>query len=440
MRFATWLFIAIMVCSPALAQTPEKTEPSFPAITQSVSISEAVEIALKNNPRISSQSAMARAAQARVGMAKAMTRPRLSATTFATTGTFPSIIAGPPAVDPMPIMSTPNERQLDQNLMAMYPLYTGGRLKGQVGNARGLAKGAEAEAAGARLDVALDAKTAYRRALLASRFVEAYQKRVDEGRERLRIAQAAFDEGKIAKYDLLRNQTDLAESEQALVNAQRDVEIAQVDLKTALGLSLESKLTLTDQLAAQPGALPLADLQALALRQRPEISAARARIQAVQATTILAKSAYKPQVYAIAMQDFASTSGSSFDSGYTVGVVAGFPIFDGGQRKSAVKEARAMADQAEADLRSAQLAVSREVGTAWAESVAAATNTELAKAAVEQAEEDYRVIKLRYEAGKAINVEVLDALAALTRAETNYAQALYELNAAQDRLARAVGT
>jgi len=381
---------------------------------------------------------MARAAEARIGMAKSMTRPRVSATTFGTTGTMPSVLQGPPAVDPAAIALTPNEGQLDQNLMAMFPLYTGGRLSGQVNNARSQAKTAQAEAVGSKLDVALEARTTYRRALVAVKFVEAYRLRVNESKERLRIAEVAFTEGKIAKYDLLRNQTELAEAEQMLVDARKDYAIALIDLKTAIGLSLASDLTLTDQLAVDPRTETLSDLLALALQRRPEISAARNRVSAAEASSVVAKSGYKPQVYAIAMQDFV-WAGSMRDQGYTVGVTVGFPLFDGGARKSATREAQAMIDQAKAEGQSAVLAANREIGTAWAEAEASSRNAELAKAAVEQAEEDYRVIKLRYEAGKAINVEVLDALASLTRAQTNHAQALYNYGVAHDRLHRAVG-
>jgi outer membrane protein len=59
---------------------------------------------------------------------------------------------------------------------------------------------------------------------------------------------------------------------------------------------------------------------------------------------------------------------------------------------------------------------------------------------VASAEEDYRVAKVRYEAGKSVNVEVIDAQSALVRARANYIDALYDFNVALDRLERAVGS
>ncbi|MDO8684975.1 MAG: TolC family protein [Armatimonadota bacterium] len=429
----TYVLIGLFASNQALAQN------DILVLKQTLSIQDAVTIALANNPSVAIKTADAEAAKSRIGMAKSMTKPRLSTTTFGTTGTMSNIIPGPASVDPQGMVIVPDKGQIDQNLMAMYPLYTGGRLSGQVRGARGQYQAAASDSTTAKLDVALEAKTAYRRVLLAGRFVEAYKKRTDESKERVRIAEAAFTEGRIAKYDLLRNQTELAEAEQQLVNAQRDADIALVDLKSAMGVSQSSEITLSDQLAFQPAQIALADLESRSLQQRPEVAAVKARLKAAEAGVGVAKSSYKPQIYAIGMQDFVTSSGNGFDNGFTVGIAASLPIIDGGQRKSTVNEAKAMLRRMQAEEREVVLMVSRNVATAWAELQAASKNVGLAQAAVDQAEEDYRVIKLRYEAGKATNVEVLDALASMTRAETNYAQALFEHNVAQDRLERAVG-
>lgn len=410
-----------------------------PMTSGKITIADAVSIALKNNPTISSRSAAFSAALARTGAAKAMTRPQLSATLTATTGNMPMIVPGSEGVRPQNFQVVPDNPRAVQDFMLMYPLYTGGRLRNQVRNAGALASAAASEVGVSELDVALGAKIAYNRVLLARRFVDAYQQRVNESRERVRIAEEAYKVGRIAKYDLLRNQTELAESEQRLTNSQRDIEVAVVDLKTVMGVSQESELELTGELAYLDVTADIGALQETAFNQRPEIAAACARIAAAEASLKVAKSAYKPQVYGTAMQDFETTRDDGFDSGYIVGVTAALPVLDGGLRGSAVNEAKATLQQAQADQRDAVLNVKGDVATAVANLNAGARNVGLSKAAVEQAEEDYRVIKLRYESGKAINVEVLDALAALTRALTNYADALYQHNVARDQLTRATG-
>ena len=98
-----------------------------------------------------------------------------------------------------------------------------------------------------------------------------------------------------------------------------------------------------------------------------------------------------------------------------------------------------MLGQMQADEREAILNVSKSVATAYVQFGAATRNVDLAQAAITQAEEDYRTIRLRYEAGKATNIEVLDALATLTRARTMHAEALHGQNVAREALTRAIG-
>ncbi len=428
--------LIVLIGAPSLSQETDKT--GQPVVSQAVSINDAVSIALKNSPTVEARRATVAAATARVGMARAMTRPQVTTTTFATASSMDMIVPGPDSVQPQNFTLTPNKARLDQNLMAMYPLYTGGALKGRVGSARALAEASSSEATTSELDVALAVKNAYYNVLLQRENVQAYQRRVTEATERVRIAQESYNAGKIARFDLLRNQTDLAEAQQQVNNAHRDEAMALIDMKNAMGISQSSALTLSDTLTFKSEQPNLEDLQAKAVSQRPEVAAARARIRSAAAILGVAKSAYKPQVYATAMADVSTMRGGT-DTGYLLGVTAALPILDGGQRKSAVNESQAMLQQMRADEREAILMVDRDVATSAAQLGAATKNVTLSEAAVAQAEEDYRVIRLRYEAGKSTNVEVLDALATLTRAQTNHAEALYNYNVARETLTRATG-
>ncbi|MGI6295634.1 MAG: TolC family protein [Armatimonadota bacterium] len=414
-----------------------------PVISKAISLDDAVNIALENNPSIASRKALVNAAAAKVGIAKAMTKPQVSASTFGTLSNTAMILSGPGTVQPQNILLSADKRRLDQSLMGMYPIYTGGNLKGQVDSTQAQQQASSFDAATTELDTALIVKNAYYETRLAQKYIDAYQSRVDEATERVRIAEEAFAAGRIAKFDLLRNQTDLAEAQQQLNDAQRYVETSYIELKNIMGISQTSQLTLTQDLSVRTAPPDLDELQATALSARPEVQAARARVRSAKANVDVAKSSYKPQVYATAMANLSANIGDSMnghtDTGYLVGVTAALPVFDGGLRKSSVDEAESIVDQMQADERAAVLDVSRSVATAYAQFGAATKNIDLAQTAVTAAEEDYRVIRMRYEAGKATNVEVLDALAALTRAQTMYAEALYGQNIARESLNRAIG-
>ena len=67
-------------------------------------------------------------------------------------------------------------------------------------------------------------------------------------------------------------------------------------------------------------------------------------------------------------------------------------------------------------------------------------NVTTAEAELTAARAEYEAANLRYQVGRSIVVEVLDALAARTRAESNIVEALFQYNVARDQLLRAVGS
>lgn len=441
-RHRTYLSVAlaasmILATSMVRAQTGASTA-DLPTVSGPFSLSDAVQTALKNSPIIRSAASQASAAEARVGMARSMSRPQVSATAFAGHSTMGDIIASPPNVAPTGIFTVPDRTGVTGQVGLMLPIYTGGRTSNAVRSARAASTATASDRASTERDVTLQAKMAYHRALLTQATVSVYCDLVSQAQERVRTSEAAFTAGRIARYDLLRNQSALADAEQQLANSERDAQVAMLDLKTALGISAASGLTLKDSLehARITGTVDI--YMDSALKNRPELAAARARVESANSGVSVTRGAYRPQVYGQAMEGVSASSGRT-DTGFTVGITAGIPILDGGQRRSAVRESEAMLESARSDERQALLVVQQDVGTAWAEVQAAEKSVDLSEAAVTQAEEDYRVVRLRYEAGKAVNVEVLDALAALTRARNNRLMALYEHNIARDRLARAIG-
>lgn len=410
----------------------------LPVVNGPLSLDEAVQTALEQSPMVQAAGGRASAAGFRADMEKAMTKPQIALSAYAGDTTMGGIMSTPPGVLPQRSFSVPDTGAVIGQVGLMYPLYTGGKLSGAVGSASALSSAAASDTEAVKRDTAFMVKISYRKALLAQAAVGVYQNLVNEEKERVRIAEAAFTEGKIAKYDLLRNQAALAESEQMLSNAERDVQTAMIDLKAAMGVSQDSEVSLSDTLAYEPVSGGLDSYIEEAMKGRQELASARARSESAAESVKAAGGAYSPQVYLMAMQGVTAVSGST-NSEFMAGVVLGLPLVDGGSRGAAANEAESMLSSMKEEEKQAAIEVERDVRSAWASLQAAEKNVKLSEAAVEQAREDYRVIKLRYEAGKSINVEVLDALASLTRAENNNLTALYEYNAAQDRLTRSVG-
>lgn len=406
-----------------------------------LSLPQAVSLAWDRNPELEAVRTAVPAAQARVDRARADGRLWVSANLFLTTATMEGIFAGPPQVEPQMLMPVPQDDQAMGNLMLMYPLSTGGRVGAGVAEAGANLGAARAEVDAALLKVAYEVREAYWRVLLNQELLKVQEHNVAEQTERLRVDEASEAAGKIPHYYVLRSTADLAEARQAQTNAARDVETALLALKQVLGLDLGTPLSLTEALLYESPALPQTEeLVHAAVRSRPERVAAEARVEAARRGVSLRRALYAPAVGATIMLQASQAADSGTDSGYLVGVLAAVPLGTGGARQAEVAEAEAMVRRAEADRAALELQIAREVRTALLDLAAADQNVKTAEAAMAAAEEGYRLALIRYRAGKAINLEPIDALAALVRAQTGVVEATFAERVALDAVARAVGT
>jgi outer membrane protein TolC len=412
---------------------------SRPVINRALALKEAVEIALKESPVVRGAEEEVNMAIAQVSMARAGTRPILSTTSFLTAGSSGNLFSTPSPVMPSNTFGVPRSNFYDQNLTLMYPLYTGGRLKALIRQAQSVKSASDADLEAMRRDVALEVKLAYRQVLLAQAVTDIFKNLTDTTQERLRIDRVAFDAGRIPKFNVLRDEAEHANAQQMLVNAQRDVDIALVMLKTHMGVSQASQITLSDKLDYEKTTDTREELLTLAEKQRPELMAARQRVEAAQQGIAVARSTYQPQFSLMAMADSMKAKRTERLTGATFGVVIGLPILDGGMRRAQVQEATAQQRKAQQDYERVALQVVNEVETALLALQAAERNIRTAETALISADENYRVAQLRYESGRGINVEVLDALTTFTRARTNRVQALFDYNVTRDQLARAIG-
>lgn len=431
---------AFLPGSAADAQSPA----DLPTVSRpKLSLREALAVAAQNNVTLKQMQADADAASASVRSATAQAQPSLSATTYGTFGDSPNILTSSPGVLPLNIFAVPPRGFADQNLTLMVPLLTGGRLQGSVTAARRQGEAARLSVQASRLIVIEAVTEDYVNAALQQALVDVARARLTAEDEQVRVTQEKVGTGRSAPVDLLREQAEQADAKQSLLAARNEAALALVSLKTAMGVTQESNLALSDTLPNLSGsveALPLTIQDALrqAEAHRPELAAARKQRDAAQAGVSTAKGAYSPQVYGVAMGD-AMTGQGVGRAGYTVGLTASLPLYDGGQRRADVDGAKARLDRARADVLQVRQTVDQQVATAWLTLQTATAMVQVSMAGVTAAQESYRLADLRYNAGKSVTAERLDALSALTHAEGTLAQAETSRLFAQAKLAAAAG-
>jgi outer membrane protein len=411
----------------------------LPRISGPLSVQQAVDTALKGNLDVQAMQSEAAAASQETRAARAMTRPQVSANTYLSASSMPALLGSSPGVTPANTFIAPGRTIADQNLTLMVPLYTGGRLSSLVKAASGRESAAKAGIATAQADAALMVRGAYYRVLFAAEMVKVAQARLDAATEMVRVTKVQFEVGKTIEATVARAEAEQADAQRMLTTARNDQAKMLLDLKRAMGVRLDSEITLSDALTIGAYTSELSADLTEALRVRPELASSRARVDAAAAQLDAAKGSVKPQIYGSAMADAFAPGDMGRYSGATVALSMSFPLIDGGQRRAEIGQMEAMRRRSEAEQKDMQLRVAAEVRQARLDVESAEQNYRTAQAAVQSSQTAYDVIVLRVQNQKAILVEQLDALAALIQTRTNLAQSLFEHSVALARLRRAIG-
>jgi outer membrane protein len=331
----------------------------------------------------------------------------------------------------------------DANFTAMYPLFSGGRdYYGYQAAARRAEAGREMRR-GTEVDVAMQARLDYVAALRETENLRVTGELVRDIDERLRVSREAFEAGRVPRFYLLRDEAEYANAIQMDAMARSRAEQALVAFKTTLGVDLSSAITLADRLEFVPATVSIDEGIRQASEAHPDIKAAINQREAAQAEVRAAYGNYFPQVALSYMYDGQWSKNwnesSTTANGYSVGVVVTLPLFDGFLRENALKTAKAKLDRAEQAEGLARQQIAKEVNQAALMLAAAEKSVEASQKGLTQAEEEFRIIKERFESGRGIQLEVLDAQVSLTRARFNSVSALAEYNGALAMWLRATG-
>jgi len=327
-------------------------------------------------------------------------------------------------------------------LVVRQPIFTGGRL------------GAAREAARCSRDARVQDKRTVEgeiifqvtRTYRTAQVAEAFQKVATEAVTLLEThehdAGILVREGAVPELDLLRTRTELANARKELNVADNAVDLALSALKNLLVVDLGIPVYLTEHLDRP--LRPTDDLDtltAMAISHRSELSSLRSQVTAAEQWLKAARGEYLPTIALEGRHEYMQGDYRDLDGGehWTVGIGAQFPIWNWDQTSAKVGKARSQLSQARLQLRKTEDGIRLEVRQAFLNQGKAEKNIPVAEAALKTATEAFRQARAGYQVGEGTNTDVLDARMALSRAEANHAQALFEYNVALAALQRAVG-
>jgi outer membrane protein len=291
----------------------------------------------------------------------------------------------------------------------------------------------------------LDVKQAYFGILKAEKLEKVAVQAVDQLEAHLRVAQAFYDEGIIAKNELLQTEVQMAQARQDLIKAGNAVEIARSIFNKLLRRGLDSEVTIEDILDYRPVALTLDQCLERAEQDRTEIKELSLNILSAEKGVKLTKSSYYPTVALVGNYNregdeplLGSDPGEDADT-WALILEAEWTFWEWGKNRSDVSASRAKVAKVKYLLRELKDSIQLQVKEAYLNLREAEKNIQVARTAVVQAEENFRMNEERYKQQVATSTDVLDAQTLLTQARSNYFNALSEHNIAWARLERVMG-
>jgi outer membrane protein len=390
-------------------------------------LEECIRIALENNPLLQSVQHEIHAADEDVASVKGKFYPEALARTgyrrweshaFLPPGVgFPGI---PPVIGPT------NDWGL--SLRSNYLVYDSGLRSSELKVAQAQRAATAEDFENAKLDVELQTRVTFYQLLASLEQEELARQRFVRSEDHLRLAEERKAAGAVPLADVTRVRAELANSKLSLVSAESEVRIARSNLNTVMGRQVDMAFEVKkDSLVVIPpkAFTPTdADWQLLTA-ERPDIKAARQRVEASKSQIGIVKSELLPRVRAEAGFGWRDSEFFPSDKDWYVGMTLDIPLFDGFTRKHRVAKETIEVSREEARLRHFMLQAQKEIWSAHSRMVEAFESIEASKALQKDASESARLTRERYAAGAGVINDLLDAEFLFAQSEVSTVRAEY---------------
>ena len=398
--------------------------------------------ARQHSPRLSGKTQSVITAQAAIAVAKAERLPLLTLGASARGSTQPAETAmGFPLTELAQISEAQSfsKGHLNADVRATIPLYTGGRIRSAVNLAKTRRDLATVGVHDVERDLDFDVTTVYAGLVQLDHDINAARESVDALTESRRVIAQMLDEGKVARVDLLKVDTRLADVQDAAIEFRnaRDIEAGQFN--ALLGRPVDTPVVLEPTLPPASVQPSLEQVSGLARTGNLKSKLAEAELSVAQRSVSITKSAQRPSLSLAADARGHSTDPFSiYKGGVEGGVVFTSPLFDRTLAHQ-VEEAKSRELERRADLKQEELDSAQRARAAYLQVKNAEERIRATQTSIGYAREALRVEKEKQCYGRGIIENLLDAQAALLTSEARYYRALADYTTATAAVTRETG-
>lgn len=417
---------------------------------ESLTLDQAINTALRNNPGLKAADAQIEVADAGVLRSVSGFLPRVTASETWTRTNNPLMALGtklnqeivtPADFNPAVINDPDLISNYNTRLAVMQPVFSGGKEYIGRKQARLAREASVQDRERTRQETIYNVVKAYYGVLLAGELHKVALQSLETSEANVNLAQARYTSGAALQSDLLRAKVQRAEVREMVTRSRNGVRLATAALNFAMGVPQGIENDYSGTLSAQDVKTDINTVLDEAAAKRPDLMSMELNLRNAEKSVTMARSDYMPNLNLMGQMDWNSDKIAGTDAkSWAVMAVLQWNLFDGLVTRSKVKEALATSSRMKSLEEQTRSGIELQVRQAYYNLTASLDRISASASAVQEAEEGLRIVQKRYETGMTTFVDVLGAESALIRARTNALQALYDNNITQAELKLAVGT
>lgn len=272
--------------------------------------------------------------------------------------------------------------------------------------------------------------------LVAQRKYSTAQQSRDQASQFRKATEQREQGGEAAHSDVIKAELQLEQQQQAFEEARLAMEDARLNLAVLLFPTLNENFTAVDDLDQAPALPSFADVSGMAQHANPDLRVAIEALRVADADVSAAHQSFLPVLsidadYGLEANEFAlrgEVSGAAADArnlqqnnlGQFVTLSLQFPVWDWGALHSKLRQSEWRRQQAKVELTSAQRKLLRDLYSSYNEAGVSGAAVDRLRHSAALADESVRLTLLRYQAGEATALEVVDAESTLAQARNAY--------------------
>ncbi|SEI42692.1 Outer membrane protein TolC [Dyadobacter koreensis] len=433
MAFAAIAILVMAATSHSFAQTPRQ-----------ITLEEAVELSLKNSKQLKLSQSNVDMAGLNIRQIKDNQLPSFGVSASYLRLNTPNInlkSGGESSGDSSGMSSLHVNQVMYGMASASVPLFSGFRYKYSLESARFLQEASRLDAEGDRQAIIQNAIMAYGNLYKAKRSVDLVAENLVREHERVTEFTNREKNGIIARNDLLKATLQESNVQLALMEAENDLKITTINMNLLLGLP-EGTAIMADSSSFEvtKEAGNAMDWEQTALTHRKDMAAIAIRQKAAGSNIRVAKADFYPNVslsggyVALSIPGFVTVPNA-----FNAGIGVSYNLASLWKTGAKIEEAKTRLYQMKTNEEILLDRIHLEINTAYYNYVLSKKKIEVYEKAVEQASENYRITKNKYDNSLVTTTELLDADVAQVQSKINYAAAKADAIVAYKKLEQTAG-